>query len=300
LSGETRYKGTWETLYCRFAKLVVVALSTATPPSFAQGTTGDPHVYLANAATLEWHARDIPTGASYATQYGGIQMLVRWPAGAVLAPHSRSSIWHGVVLSGTLNIKVGAAEPVALGPLTYFHIRQGTAISAECTRTAPCVYLAFDAKEEQLAVNFAGDAGAGESGLARPPTEAGEVSPVSIVDLKAAQWSPVEGSHGVERVRGEGAGLQARLNTVYPYRLRRGAAAPGPSGQGDAAVFVLFGTQAVRIESGREERLGAGSFYRTRGGLHYTDACVEETCVVLSTEPPAGSRSPRGRVLFPK
>ena len=113
------------------AFLVAVGIALAQPG-------GTPVV--TNLADAKWtHEKGDPPGSESVllredAQTGGMELLVRFPAGHVIAPH-----WHSVnervmVAEGKLSVRVGSGAETILGPGGYAYLPFTKEGAADCVR----------------------------------------------------------------------------------------------------------------------------------------------------------------------
>ncbi len=129
----------------KIALLALAALAT----SAAQA---GPEAVLANLATAQWtHDKGDPPGSESVllrreVQSGGMELLVRFPGGHVIAPHWHEANERIIVLEGQLTAKRGAASTVLeTGGFAFLPAKEVQRLS--CTSTTRCTfYLAWDAK----------------------------------------------------------------------------------------------------------------------------------------------------------
>jgi quercetin dioxygenase-like cupin family protein len=126
-----------------FLTSVLFATAAAQPASDA---------VLSNLATAKWsHDKGDPPGSESVflrqdAKTGGIELLVRFPAGHVIAPHWHDANERILVLEGQLTSRRGESDTMLdPGGFAYLPAREVQRLS--CTSKARCTfYLAWDAK----------------------------------------------------------------------------------------------------------------------------------------------------------
>jgi len=108
--------------------------------------SADDKPVVRTATELEWTDNTAIKGAQQAVLWGdpskeSYGALKKVPAGAVLPPHTHSSLTRFVVLGGTLSFSLGSAPARVLGPQAYGSIPGGVRHSATCQAGADCVYF---------------------------------------------------------------------------------------------------------------------------------------------------------------
>jgi len=108
---------------------------------------------VTNLADTKWtHDKGDPPGSESVflredLQTGGMELLVRFPAGHVIAPH-----WHSVnerilVLEGKLSVKVGAGPETSLEPGGFAFLPAKEVQHLACASASRCTfYIAWDGK----------------------------------------------------------------------------------------------------------------------------------------------------------
>lgn len=106
-----------------------------------------------NLAGAKWtHDKGDPPGAENVflrqdPRTGGMELLVRYPAGHVFAPHWHSVNERIVVLEGTLSVKAGAAPETSLDPGGFAFLPAKEVQHLACTSKTRCTfYIQWDGK----------------------------------------------------------------------------------------------------------------------------------------------------------
>jgi len=118
--------------------------------AIAAGQTAGP--ILTNLETAKWvHEKNDPPGMEAVvlhedSQTGGMEMLVRFPAGHVIKPHYHESNERIIVLEGQITLKQDSGETALnSGGFAFLPAREVQRLS--CSSTTRCtVYLAWDGK----------------------------------------------------------------------------------------------------------------------------------------------------------
>lgn len=108
---------------------------------------------VTNLADAKWtHEKGDPPGSESVllredAQTGGMELLVRFPAGHVIAPH-----WHSVnervmVAEGKLSVRVGSGAETILGPGGYAYLPAKEVQRIACGAESRCTfYIHWDGK----------------------------------------------------------------------------------------------------------------------------------------------------------
>jgi quercetin dioxygenase-like cupin family protein len=107
----------------------------------------------ANLADSKWtHDKGDPPGAESVflrqdAQTGGMELLVRYPAGHVFAPHWHSVNERIVVLEGRLSVKLGAGADTQLDPGGFAFLPAKEVQRLACASKTRCTfYIQWDGK----------------------------------------------------------------------------------------------------------------------------------------------------------
>ena len=128
-----------------------ITLLVMTVLASAPGQTGSPAI-LTNLDTAKWeHEKGDPPGSESVMlrmdpQSHGMELLVRFPAGHVIAPHWHDSNERIIVLEGQLTLRPDAGESILnSGGFAFLPAREVQRLS--CTSKTRCTfYLAWDGK----------------------------------------------------------------------------------------------------------------------------------------------------------
>ena len=108
---------------------------------------------LTNLATAKWtHDKGDPPGSESVllredAQTGGMELLVRYPAGHVFAPHWHSVNERIVVLEGKLSVQVGAGAESSLEAGGFAFLPAKEVQRLACTSASRCTfYIQWDGK----------------------------------------------------------------------------------------------------------------------------------------------------------
>ena len=108
-----------------------------------------------NLATAQWtHEKNAPPGSESVllredSQTGGMELLVRFPAGHVIAPHWHSANERLIVAEGTVSVRVGDAAETQLDPGGYAFMPAKEVQRIACVSQTRCTfYLAWDGKQD--------------------------------------------------------------------------------------------------------------------------------------------------------
>ena len=125
----------------RFALLLLAAGLAAAQP------------VATNLADAKWiHDKGDPPGAENVflrqdPQTGGMELLVRYPAGHVFAPHWHSVNERIVVLEGKLSVRVGSGAETLLDPGGFAFLPAKEVQHLACSSPSRCTfYVAWDGK----------------------------------------------------------------------------------------------------------------------------------------------------------
>jgi quercetin dioxygenase-like cupin family protein len=116
-----------------------------------------PNAILRNLDTAKWtHEKGDPPGMEAAVlredpQTGGMEMIVRFPAGHVIKPHYHDSNERIIVLEGQFTVRQDNGETVlSSGGFAFLPAHEVQRLS--CTSATRCtVYLAWDGKPDSRA-----------------------------------------------------------------------------------------------------------------------------------------------------
>ena len=128
-----------------FRMMLLIAGSAA----IAAGQSGS-NAILTNLDTAKWeHEKGDPPGSEAVmlrqdAQTHGMELLVRFPGGHVIAPHSHDSNERIIVLEGRLTLRQDTRETVLkTGGFAFLPAREVQHLS--CSSETPCTfYLAWD------------------------------------------------------------------------------------------------------------------------------------------------------------
>jgi quercetin dioxygenase-like cupin family protein len=108
---------------------------------------------VTNIAGAKWtHDKGDPPGAESVflredAKTGGMDLLVRFPAGHVIAPHWHSVNERVIVAEGKLSVRVGSAAEVLLDPGGYAFLPAKEVQRISCVSKTQCTfYLQWDGK----------------------------------------------------------------------------------------------------------------------------------------------------------
>ena len=108
---------------------------------------------VTNMAGAKWvHDKGDPPGVENVflrqdAQTGGMELLVRFPAGHVLTPHWHSVNERIVVLEGKLSVKVGSGAATSLDPGGFAFLPAKEVQHLACTSESRCsFYIYWDGK----------------------------------------------------------------------------------------------------------------------------------------------------------
>src|SRR5262245_57844955 len=134
-------------------KQIVLALGAL---AIAAGQSGASAV-LTNLDTAKWtHDPGDPPGSESVmlrsdSRTGGMELLVRYPAGHVIAPHSHESNERIMVLEGQMTVRQGTGE-TQLNAGGYAFLPAGEVQRLSCSSKTRCTfYLAWDGKPNSKA-----------------------------------------------------------------------------------------------------------------------------------------------------
>ena len=106
-----------------------------------------------NLASAKWtHDKGDPAGVENVllredSQTGGMELLVRFPAGHVIAPHWHSANERLIVAEGKASVRVGAGAETQLDPGGYAFLPAKEVQHVSCISQTRCTfYLAWDGK----------------------------------------------------------------------------------------------------------------------------------------------------------
>ena len=130
--------------------LAVCAVTALAAVLVAQPKAADP--VLVNSGTAKWvhEKNDAPGSESVVlredAQTGGLELLVRYPAGHVFSPHWHSSNERMILLEGRMSVEVGQTK-TSLEPGGYAFLPAKQTQRLACTSQTRCAfYLYWDGK----------------------------------------------------------------------------------------------------------------------------------------------------------
>jgi quercetin dioxygenase-like cupin family protein len=111
---------------------------------------------LLPADHVDWAPAPAPAGAQQAVLWGDPQtgpsgILLRWPGGAVFPLHALTNDSRAFVQSGTLTVRYGGGEAVALGAGSFMSLPARLPHEATCLTGAACTFYVEHAGKFEFA-----------------------------------------------------------------------------------------------------------------------------------------------------
>ena len=108
---------------------------------------------VTNLADAKWtHDKGDPPGSESVllredAQTGGMELLVRFPAGHVIAPHWHSANERVILAEGKLSVRVGSGPETVLGPGGFAFLPAREVQHLSCVSQTRCTfYIHWDGK----------------------------------------------------------------------------------------------------------------------------------------------------------
>lgn len=234
---------------------------------------------LLNIDDLEWKYSDLPSGSRRARLVYADQELLEWPPGSLLPPHSRSAPFHGITLTGILELTVEDGGTNALSAPSFFAVQQGVAHSIRCVGPAACRFYGFAADPRLIE---------GKPSLALNPST--ESPPKELfLDLAKLSWSPTQSPRGgevgfYEHGGRKRAGIFLNLNVFYVYRFQKGEGLPFAARMSRSAGYVLRGALNFKVSGQKDKELSPGSFFDFPAAVEFSASCKSASCLVVTAD----------------
>ncbi len=194
-----------------------------------------------------------------------------FPAGAVSPPHTHTSDYHGVVISGVMSNPFGTeASPVELPAGSHWYVPAGEQHVTQCMSTEPCVFYFHS----EGAFDFAP-----VDKLTEPRSASAQANPASEVKFEEAEGTPF-GPNG-ERVQ-FGAGFGDRsVGEHGTFGIFPGlASSPSHTHSDDYYGVVITGTMTNPFNGDNNPgKMPPGSLWTVPGkSVHVTTCASTEPC----------------------